>query len=788
MDEAPLDFKIPPQHAQGNPHEQIFYRGRNSYSSGLDYDDDTTSANGSLSSGNEPESDAGDNDSTQISLRGPKIRFHSRAPWEMDDVPEGDESDHSRRSNNAAMKPGRKKAFKTDTLIRTFTRGSRPSVESSYSLTTTSKVPPEFSPGTSSRRSLSLAQEPLSNRQGSGRSLPTSPSAVFRNPWHMSAGGCALPNDHPTPRENPSSTTCLQHTASTPYTTQVSPSSSGPRSPSVTPSIPRASHDSVSPVDFIHPYANPDLVIPQTSRPQDSPRQPDFTNIGRSDSISTVTESVSSKSTVFPVMSRDELPNVFDPKDTQSGHRIRKREISSPTPLQGDSAYLDRNTKFLSLHPPPPYMGPVQPHSPTVALISLQEAQARERSRTTTYHATAVRSSNLDSTSRVYSPDPDDGVSIPESRNDPDSNLRPSRSRTMSISVGSLAKTTLHSLVGGVLPQPERRSSEACVSGAMPARRVLKHKKSGFMRLFGVRGEGDRSPPPPVPSLSDTHLGQNFQTKLSMTSSKVSLSMSSVTRTSLAGLEESAANSTTLTSDIDASSEEDQDLTCDPKCLAGSRKRLPPPLYIATGLSNPLSPFPSSERQILSRTPAANPRSASLSPANVPQSAPPAGSNFQGLKLRPASALFSAHFGDFVVNSDTNGSLDSCATSPTVNSGVMLSPLTPDSSRPSDDEPRPAVKILGEQSLAVEALQGRFLAAKKVWQTQIWELEGRIRDLQTEIADLRAADDKEYCEVCRRGDPQKQLKIDESRKKLGVLDRPRARTSDAARFSSGNND
>lgn len=154
MDEAPLDFKIPPQHAQGNPHEQIFYRGRSSYSSGLDYDDDTTSANGSLSSGNEPESDAGDNDSTQISLRGPKIRFHSRAPWEMDDVPEGDESDHSRRSNNAAMKPGRKKAFKTDTLIRTFTRGSRPSVESSYSLTTTSKVPPEFSPGTSSRRSL----------------------------------------------------------------------------------------------------------------------------------------------------------------------------------------------------------------------------------------------------------------------------------------------------------------------------------------------------------------------------------------------------------------------------------------------------------------------------------------------------------------------------------------------------------------------------------------------------------------------------------------------------------
>jgi len=602
----------------------------------------------------------------------------------------------------------------------------------------------------------------------------------------MSAGGCPLPNDHPTPRESSSSTTCLQgtmHSVSTPYATQVSPSSSDPRSPSETPSIPRTSQDCASPVDFIHPYANPDLVISRTSRPQDSPQQPGFTNISRRDSISTVTESISSKSTVFPVMSRDETRDVCT---SQNGHRIRKREISSPTPLlQGDSAYLDRNTKFLSLHPPPPYMGSVQPHSPTVALISLQEAQARERSRSTTYHATAVHSGNVDSTSRVYSPDPDDRVSILESRNGPDSNIRSSRSRTMSISVGSRAKTTLHSLVGGVLPQPERRSSEASVSSAMPARRVLKHKKSGFMRLFSARGEGDKSPLPPVPSLSDTHLGQHFQTRSSVASSKVSLSTNSVTRTSLPGLEDSTTNSATLTSDMDASSEEDQDLTFDPKSPAGPRKRLPPPLYIATGSSSSLSPFPSPERQIFSWTPAANPRLASLSPANVPQSAPPAGSDFQGLKLRPVSALFSAQFADFVASPDANESVDSCTTSPTVNSGVMLSPLTPDSSRPSDEELRPAVKVLGEQSLAVQALQDRFVAAKKAWQTQISGLEGQVRDLQTEIADLRAADDKEYCQVCRRGDP---LKTNESRKKLGVLDRPRARTSDAARFSNGNKD
>ena len=533
-------------------------------------------------------------------------------------------------------------------------------------------------------------------------------------------------------------------------------------------------------MDFVHPYANPDLVISHTSIPHGSPQQTGFTNINRSDSFSTVTESISSKPTVFPVMSREAAQNVFTPKDVQSDHRIRKREISSPTPLlHGSSAFLDRNTTFLSLHPPP-LGGAPQPHLPAVALISLQEAQARERSRSAT-HVAAVPSNNVNSVSRVCSPVQDDAVSIRESRNDPDTSTRPLRSRTMSISVGSRAKTTLHSLVGGVLPQPERRSSEASVSSSIPPRRVLKHKKSGFMRLFSARVEGEKSPPPPVPLLSDTHQNQDLRTTSSMTSSKVSLTAHSVIRTSLAGVEELA---TSLT-DMDASSEEVQDSTFDPKSTAAPRKRPPPPLYIATGSSSSL---PSSESKIQSRTPAVDPRSALLSPSNVPQSAPPIGSDFKGLKLRPVSAVFSAHFADFVTTADTDEHLDSCATSPTVNSGAIPSPLTPYSNRPSDEEPRPVLKVLGEQSLAVKALQDQFVAAKKAWQHQIWELKAQVRDLQTELEDLQAIDDKEYCEFCHRGNPQKQLKTDESKKKFGVVNRPRARISDAARFSNGNRD
>ncbi|KAL4070831.1 hypothetical protein J3A83DRAFT_4528285 [Scleroderma citrinum] len=787
LEATQLDFKVPPP---GNPHEQIFYRDPNSFPNGLDFDDDTTSACGSLSSGNELESDIGDDSSHRISLRGPRIRFHSRAPWETDDILEGDESDDSRRSTPAGVK-FKKKTTKADGFMHTFGRGSpivgRRSVESNYSLTTTSKVPLEFSAAISSRHGFPPSSETLSNL---GR--PPPPSAIHQNAWHMQAGGCPPSSDHSSPTESSSSTTYHQgemHTSSPPYDVEVSPSPTDSRRPSEIPSSTRSSRDSVPPANFVHPYANPDLVTPHTSKPRVSPHQTGFASVSRSDSISTVTDSISGKPTLFPTMSREASKNA-SPKDTPSGHRIRKREISSPTAFfhgsDLNSPYLDRNSNFLSLHPPPlGHMGPVQPHSPPVALISLQEAQARERSRNATVRANAVHSMNADSTPHVYSPDPDDVASIPESQNDPDSGTSSSRSRAQSISVSSRAKTTFHSLVGGSLPQPERRSSEASIfSSGPPAGRVLKPKKSGFMRLFSGRGDGDKIPPPPVPALSDIHLVQDLPTKLSLTTSKLSLSTVSVTQTSPPGLV-AASSSATMTSDIGVPSEENQYLALDPKCPGAPRKRLPPPLYISTGSSSPLSHFPNSESRVLSRTLAA---SSSLSAPNVPQSAPPAGSDFQGLKLRPVSALFSAQFGNFVANPNADAPSDSCVTSPSGTSAVMWSPLTPSSSRPSDGEPHPTVKAVGEQPLTVEALQEQFMAAKKAWQRQILELEGQVRDLQNEIEDLRAANDKEYCEVCQRGNPQKRPETNESQKKLGVLDRPRAHTGDIARFSSANRD
>lgn len=107
----------------------------------LECDDETASTIRSLSTEDVQDDsdidDCTDDASHRISLQGPKIRFHSRAPWEIDDViPPGEESDNSSKSATIGTKL-KGKASRADNLIRTFARGSftasRPSVDSARS-------------------------------------------------------------------------------------------------------------------------------------------------------------------------------------------------------------------------------------------------------------------------------------------------------------------------------------------------------------------------------------------------------------------------------------------------------------------------------------------------------------------------------------------------------------------------------------------------------------------------------------------------------------------------------
>lgn len=90
-----------------------------------------------------------------------------------------------------------------------------------------------------------------------------------------------------------------------------------------------------------------------------------------------------------------------------------------------------------------------------------------------------------------------------------------------------------------------------------------------------------------------------------------------------------------------------------------------------------------------------------------------------------------------------------------------------------------------DQSSVIQALQEQIVSARKAWQRHIWELEGQVRDLKAEVDDLRASGNaKGYCQVCGRGKPEEDGHT--NTKKVGVVNRPRARTGDAARFGSGN--
>ena len=529
----------------------------------------------------------------------------------------------------------------------------------------------------------------------------------------------------------------------------------------------RQSHD-----QFVHPYANPDLVAPYTPSPETIPARNSISgDMSGSDSNSTVTDSTGTISAATST----ETSLTF--RDVPHGNlRVNGKEISSPISVlrQGDSSYVDRTTNFLSLHPPPvafeaPLRNSLSSRTPTVTLISLQEAQARERFRSSTVHTTVARQKL---------PGPND---IPEATEDQtvemDTDGEMVHTRARSSSAGTRHNTFLP------LTQPQntelRDESSLSTLGSVVPGRALKHKKSGFMRLFGGRateGEKEKSPPPPIPPHADVYAEETFQIHGTGKTSKLVLPRAQRSSPAL----RSGASNATLSSVYSASSVGDGPCVKEPS----PRRRQPPSLSIVTKTSDPSIPTS------LSGT--TSPTGLNFTPSltlTVPQSAPPGHSDFPGLKLRPVSTSFGSHFADMVKGTAEESQRDVHTPSSTASSNTALSPFTPVSARRSDDASATAVEASGEDHLTIKGLQDQLVSAKKAWQQQIWELRGQIRDLTSELEDLRAADNQEYCEVCGRGELQNchASASDEQRRKVSVVNRPRVRTGDTARFVNGNN-
>lgn len=414
--------------------------------------------------------------------------------------------------------------------------------------------------------------------------------------------------------------------------------------------------------DGIHPYANPDLVVSYaTGPPPKSPLRPTLQHPGvsRNDSNMTVTENC--VSSIIPKPVAKAVPTlettVSAPSKKRMSH-IQGRDISSPVSVHNPLLHPDspgqqhNDTRHEPVPPLPLGAGAIPGWSdrtinPGFSLISLEEARAQrtrpvpvqppppfldsspssgESSATTSFHSNtqenfatpAGASSDLNP---LYFPG--------------DSVAAVARSRARSISAGTKAKNALQSFVR----QPERRGSENSLAtgqtiakdaGAGPGAKGLKHKKSGFMRLFGNGGKEERPPPVPsvppqlpplVPALPEGHPVPRHNPKLSSHRIPVpSLSPSLLEAVAQYEGGDSSSDSHTISR------------------ITVSPKRTLPPLSINIG-SSPTPVSPPSHGGLTTTT---------SSQSTIPQSAPPHVSDFPTLKLRPVSTLFSAHFGEHI--------------------------------------------------------------------------------------------------------------------------------------------
>ncbi|KAL1748555.1 hypothetical protein HDZ31DRAFT_60290 [Schizophyllum fasciatum] len=713
----------------------------------LDLDDDPRSSLASSVSYGDDDKTVSEHDSDEpvprMSYLGPKMRFHSRAPWEMDSetLDEQDEEPEEPPSRKALFGGGRQDQ-------------RRPSLDSVRS----NKVKKSFDStssgsGSQQRGALhALAQAGMSStslvapnatgpsglRNMFAISRTTSPSSIDSRPTSPAAVGA--PSQHAgTPFE--------RHGARAQASQQLRPDTF-------------ISNDSASTYDsfsedqhaYAHPYAHPSVVPKyeaarrQASPPRSIPTTP--ASVQRP-AVTVVTEG----KVMPPERSRTLTTSPATPRSPVLGRArsstFQGKEISSPVLLSRTEAPPLPNqpfdTKLLPMTSLPststtdgaPWPEPSP--APAFSLISLEEAQANQRTRSNTVQSsTGGPAPDVVSFAPVPFPETDDTRSI-------NGDFAHARNRVRSTSAGSRARHALHTMVAGTPPRTDLRELDP--ANAPPSGKQLKHKRSGFMRIFNGSREKDEKPPP-VPSLAEGYASFNSQQSLQNHQKRTP----KIPRVPVPQL------SPTISSDEQAPS----NVPLTPG--RGPTKRSPPLLSINTQRS----PSAHDPRFI---APAVRNESPLSAPAHVHEFPAP-------LKLRPVSTLFSA-LGEHI--SHDGDEPDSGSLSPP----TVLSPITPVSG---GRDPAPAVAgddaapagAGDDPSAVIRALQAQIAGARKAWQRHVWELEGQVRDLKAEVEELRAAEAP--CAACGRGRPRAD---GAGPARTGVVNRPRARTGIAAsRFGS----
>lgn len=706
----------------------------------LDLDDDQNSSLAPSEEINIDDSSCEDEDSDfadRMSYLGPKMRVHSRAPWELEDDdtheedPETEEGHRSFQSIFPFRGNGARSVASSSSSPRPSYTTGRPSGESSCS-----QVPP--------KRSFDTINSQLSYQPGTFQSVFSFvpffihyPDAFILCSTLVQESVPSLGQSTPPPQKNTRSNFSLGRLRSDSSNVDLSPSSNpspgrSPLSALFPPSIQdndlTAKRNSVK---IEHPYANPELVVSPPFREADIALSESPTT----DSGDTTVNSTSSKhrrSSIQPKIISSPLPLIGSPRLIETPLAENRLEQTVSQCGNTPSSWADSNV-------------------PAFSLISLEEARA-QRMRSATVNVTSRTSVRMSNPSSIFPPIETEAALGADSS--PVGGL--TRIRARSISAGAnRARSALQTLVGQT--KPERRDSEPSpivhnLSAGHPGK-TLKHKKSGFMRLFnaGKLPEiNEQKIAPPVPSLPDSHSNDRVQSIAQQT--KTSLHRIPVPRLSPSLFETSRAQShDTFKSD--------------------SWKQNPrrTPLSITIDTQQPVA-------GIVSASVVDDYGSQTQLPWKVDQplqSAPADISVFPALKLRPVS-LFSDHFGDHIVDTESPYSEMGSAT-PRSSSPA----LTPVSATQASYEHPAKYSSLDNQASVVRSLQEELAAAKKVWQLRISELEGQVRDLKVIVEELKGSDNKNCCQSCGRTTVLGAAPHSES-----VVNRPRARTGTSSRFTN----
>ncbi|KAI5123559.1 hypothetical protein M0805_003378 [Coniferiporia weirii] len=793
----------PPEHIPDNTASTLDLSEHVSSESGehiSDLDSENTNMNLDLDD-NDEDGDPG----MRMSLLGPKMRVHSRAPWEEDedslsgsDLDDGGNDKHSIFGDRKSSRP----------VIRGFGFGSkspvpRPSFDSStvskgkHSIETVSGVSPS---GTSGSAIHALAQASMSSTSLALRPSPSSSRfpSKFTVGHHFSgrdrsaslATGTYDKSPTPPPLPSPRSAVHAERSSGrdspllhrrnsiSPHRSEFSVSVMRTRTPSP------ISQDGNS--VFMHPYANPALLSVYQRDSIVDPFGKDNSQLirdmrlSRNDSVATLAASEetvilshSSSAASASITSSSGLDCTTPPTSAFSlVSLVSQLDSSKSTDSESDIERTKRQKRFRRETKLGPISAPATlantdfEAGKPYALISLEQAQARvkERNRSATTGAipfptrNGVEDGDGESTSRMRARSSSTTDNIKQ-------NIAPLSTDNTKPYRGELPVPT--SPTTGKQPSPV----------GPPSGKVLRPKRSGFMKLFNGR-EKDKmhdTQPPPVPPIADSHLSLHpFEKPHSPPATRVpKVSMHRVPVPILnppPNLFPSAPS--------------------DGKDDSRSKKNIP---SLSIKVTSPSSSFVLSHEPVPRRSDSPQSFPKSLSP-KIPTSAPAGTTHFSVLKLRPVSGFFSSNFAEHFISEETSpGSPRNADTSSLISpttiasSDLIPSPINAGFNIGNmvdhyygDDRLGDGVLALDEEQTAIiTALKEQIRTSRKAWQRQIWELEGQIRDLKAEVDGMKSG---EVCEVCGRGGAKPEKKDSNA----GVIHRPRAKTGCGARFASGN--